>query len=1647
MRSALNRINQKFRQMRAGSVLILVIALLVLMAIIGTTFLSSSRVDRYTTVQNTDNTEIALLVEGVKNMAKATIVGALFDPSQTNTTFQPGNGTLAFTSPFHNWTIPELYHQFTDDPSIGTWSGDLWLSPRVPVAVQQIGSQTINYIPEWPSIGYPLVGNKFESPFVQDAANLGVNLGTTSLTYRDRMSSDFVPGNNTLDASQNVTPTNQYYGTSTQTLQPTGTQLTPSYTFIKNPDGSTTTYPAWKIITYANPLGPSPTAAGTFMYLAGDADGDGVADSGMYKLPVGQLDGLTYYACVRIIDNNSAVNVNSAVSRRYDFDATTAGVLTASRVFNSVATPYTFYVPFTLGSNLSNVGLAEMLHTYTAGGNTLFGAASLGSEMATWTAARLNGYTLPSGIATTAVPIANSSTFSYTYTGTGSMITDTPTGRPDAVYSGFGNFISSQLGSRPDHPGNLSANAGLTIGTVCIAASPGDAAALAYHFIFRNPSASPTPLESALFQSVDYNAPNGTSTLTTSYASRSSMSPSNPAGVGSLSSSYTGNVATGTLIAAQWYADNFNVEGSKLNGMGGYPPADSSTSTTSFGGGGSLSTDMPRRSLLTGISTTSNLIPQPENFTAQSGTFTSALGTAAVAMSPILPWSCKTSINTASVGDVWRAFYLAMSNDGGISPLGVETTSGHGLVTGQNLYTGSQWGGAVPQFNDSTTGATTQFPITAFTAEQAAPFYQHPQRMFRSSLRIPADNTGANAYVGGSHAIWLPSTEMVKLRSAIATVNTMAMRDAAAGSFGSSETLPCLDISLNVNGVGGASARVFGVTQQPYITEVYANTSTAMSQSTDPATNNKQNSVPYVAIEFYNPYPYNIDLTGWSLVALDRQPKGPNAAAAGTVADRNPVVVYTWTGSETNHSIPGAPNENTNPGMPAYQGGYALLDNFDGSQVAYRPYSSNLPATGTIPDRTAVAGAAPVLPMKVLSPTSPRIQLERFIGGNTVDPNNTLGKELVLMRPVVPSAAPAVAPTTAQIIQGAYAPVDSFDFTGLTIGSAATGADTWHYVRANQYDVTKTTPATLQDTANGLWRFVYPGRYDASDPTPYAASAASSASVPTGNTPPNYQNQSRSRRQQGVFAGHFNPYSTTGSPGSGIDPFDSIVPGLAVTLGATAGGTPPPNGSDNCFGATYPVTFPFVYLNTNQPGPTPTRKSTPPINSPTATAANSAPFGAFSRNSDILQVPFVGSYIISFAGGTVLLEANAITMDCSFAEDTDVNDDPYSTGIFNTPNSSATGANDIRYGGAYIPTESVGHFAPINMLASDNTVSVGTNHVSVADSDPSLGYSALSAVLGVDPYLPYEDPTTTANAITYFWRYHWASRVFDYLTVQSPNDDYTPNVDPTRYPGTTPVGAVNSYISPTPGTGALHVEDTVPVYGLINLNTAPWRVLAGLRFCPWDDADTVTVNSGGFTPQRNAQYVWDVNDPANPKFRKRIATDTTIQPDNVNLAKAIVDWRDRQGTNAQTQTFTATGGYQFDRVKGPFTSIADIMRVPAVQAYVDNLNFTTNGTGPDLNFGHLSPGGLDSLGNPITDGARNDAEERYDFLHRISNQACVRSDTFTVYICVQGWRNAGSTSTSSPPQLVTQRRAAFFVDRSSVNPTNTEPRVYPIPQD
>src|SRR6266704_2055136 len=72
---------RRFRSARPGSVLIMVVALLVLLALIGTAAMSTARIDRMSSKQHVTNTQIEMLADSVKQMVIAQLVNDLFPPN------------------------------------------------------------------------------------------------------------------------------------------------------------------------------------------------------------------------------------------------------------------------------------------------------------------------------------------------------------------------------------------------------------------------------------------------------------------------------------------------------------------------------------------------------------------------------------------------------------------------------------------------------------------------------------------------------------------------------------------------------------------------------------------------------------------------------------------------------------------------------------------------------------------------------------------------------------------------------------------------------------------------------------------------------------------------------------------------------------------------------------------------------------------------------------------------------------------------------------------------------------------------------------------------------------------------------------------------------------------------------------------------------------------------------------------------------------------------------------------------------------------------------------------------------------------------------------------------------------------------------
>jgi hypothetical protein len=273
--------------------------------------------------------------------------------------------------------------------------------------------------------------------------------------------------------------------------------------------------------------------------------------------------------------------------------------------------------------------------------------------------------------------------------------------------------------------------------------------------------------------------------------------------------------------------------------------------------------------------------------------------------------------------------------------------------------------------------------------------------------------------------------------------------------------------------------------------------------------------------------------------------------------------------------------------------------------------------------------------------------------------------------------------------------------------------------------------------------------------------------------------------------------------------------------------------------------------------------------------------------------------------------------------------------------------------------------------------------------------------------------------------YDFAQRVFDYFTVIAPHDDYFPNINPDRTPdarksntpsyrawngstkqwerllagsaglGNYPVEHAEPVLNYDDGTGNPNSDERAGVHGLININTANWKVLSTVPFTP------------------NAAI-------------------------NEQIARAIVSFRD-----FGDQTTTPP------RPPRPFESVLDLMNVRVkingqtktfVQFFLPPFSPPQD---PNDEDGDFSPFDYDISKPKVLDQVTHasEFEQRYLLANRISNLLTTRSDSFTAYILVQGWRNANTANA----ELVVQRRAAMLIDRAGVTRDNREPRTMLIP--
>jgi hypothetical protein len=163
--------------------------------------------------------------------------------------------------------------------------------------------------------------------------------------------------------------------------------------------------------------------------------------------------------------------------------------------------------------------------------------------------------------------------------------------------------------------------------------------------------------------------------------------------------------------------------------------------------------------------------------------------------------------------------------------------------------------------------------------------------------------------------------EMMQIRSALAAVNAIDYRDV-------DRDITARKLYINRPNADGTVATtfevdVFGNEPQPFITEIYVNNK--QDPSPEIPTGNPRG---YVAIELFNPYPFDIFLTGWNLGVLDR--RGPTLPPASTgtppLPPNFPYPTMKLRGLTSFNGFGNAPVPVAAPTVPA--GGYLILENY-----------------------------------------------------------------------------------------------------------------------------------------------------------------------------------------------------------------------------------------------------------------------------------------------------------------------------------------------------------------------------------------------------------------------------------------------------------------------------------------------------------------------------------------------------------------------------------------------------------------------------------------------------------------------------------------------------------------------------------------------
>jgi hypothetical protein len=386
------------------------------MALIGTAFIVTARTDRTAARIHTRNVQGDMAVQSAVNLVLSELTADLLSPQGSPQfkyarDYRPPPFDGASYGKFENWDAP----------------GDAMIASRVPVLLNTAAAPT-SLDPSTPATPlYPYDAYGINPP-------VWINV-----------------------SSPPSLPLNQQPAWSAG-----GPGSGESYAPTARPYLGHPLWPHLQVYSGGAPVDYDPATSRIDPVPAADADGDGIADALLWKLPTGPSENVTYYAAVRVVDNNSAVNVNTALSRDFDFDGS-LGALRGPAYF------------------LGRVGLAEMLRSYKPGGGSVF---TLGEEFLA-----LNVYRNNSGTGAPIVAGVSGGRFR-------NPVDDAGNPRPDFQFVSLADALQSQLGRRIGNPGASTGQLNFR------AFTPSDSMALGYRFCLADATASPAALERVLDRSL-----------------------------------------------------------------------------------------------------------------------------------------------------------------------------------------------------------------------------------------------------------------------------------------------------------------------------------------------------------------------------------------------------------------------------------------------------------------------------------------------------------------------------------------------------------------------------------------------------------------------------------------------------------------------------------------------------------------------------------------------------------------------------------------------------------------------------------------------------------------------------------------------------------------------------------------------------------------------------------------------------------------------------------------------------------------------------------------------------------------------------------------------------------------------------------------